>query len=99
LSGGNQQKVSFAKWANADCKVIILDEPTRGVDVGAKTEIYDLINQLSESGLAVIVVSSELLEIIGLCDRVAVMNQGQLKGILEKPALTEENIMKLAIGG
>jgi ribose transport system ATP-binding protein len=98
LSGGNQQKVSFAKWANADCRVIILDEPTRGVDVGAKTEIYDLINKLAESGLAVIVVSSELLEIIGLCDRVAVMNQGQIRGFLDKPDLSEEKIMKLAIG-
>lgn len=98
LSGGNQQKVSFAKWANADCRVIILDEPTRGVDVGAKTEIYDLINKLAESGMAVVVVSSELLEIIGLCDRVAVMNQGQIRGFLDKADLSEEKIMKLAIG-
>lgn len=97
LSGGNQQKVALAKWFNYKCKVILLDEPTRGVDVGAKVEIYNLINELAKEGLAIIVVSSEMLEVIGICDRVIVMNEGRMTGILEKEELSEENIMKLAI--
>lgn len=97
LSGGNQQKVVLAKWLNYKCKVILLDEPTRGVDVGAKVEIYNLINELAREGLGIIVVSSEMLEVIGICDRVVVMNDGQISGILEKDELSEENIMKIAI--
>jgi ribose transport system ATP-binding protein len=98
LSGGNQQKVVLAKWFGTDCKVIILDEPTRGVDVGAKVEIYNLINELADKGLAIIVISSEMVEVIGICDRVLVMRQGQIQQILEKDQLNEENIMRLAIG-
>jgi ribose transport system ATP-binding protein len=98
LSGGNQQKVVLAKWFGTDCKVIILDEPTRGVDVGAKVEIYNLINELADRGLAIIVISSEMVEVIGICDRVLVMRQGQIQQILEKDQLNEENIMRLAIG-
>lgn len=97
LSGGNQQKVALAKWFNYNCKVIILDEPTRGVDVGAKVEIYNLINELAAEGLGIIVISSEMLEVIGICDRLIVMNEGQITGILEKEELSEANIMKLAI--
>jgi len=97
LSGGNQQKVVLAKWFGTDCNVIILDEPTRGVDVGAKVEIYNLINKLAENGLAVIIISSEMVEIIGMCDRVAVMKEGQIQKILIKEELSEENIMRLAI--
>jgi len=99
LSGGNQQKVVLAKWFNADIKVIILDEPTRGVDVGAKVEIYNLINELAKKGVAIIVILSELMEIMGICDRTAVMNQGTLNGFLDKEKFSEENIMKMAIGG
>jgi ribose transport system ATP-binding protein len=97
LSGGNQQKVVLAKWLGTDCRVIILDEPTRGVDVGAKVEIYNLINELADAGLAIIVISSEMMEVIGICDRVLVMRQGKIQGVLEKDQLTEENIMTLAI--
>jgi ribose transport system ATP-binding protein len=98
LSGGNQQKVVLAKWFNTDCRVIILDEPTRGVDVGAKFEIYTLINRLAKEGLGVIIISSELVELIGMCDRVIVMRGGRIQGSLLQPAITEENIMKLAVG-
>jgi ribose transport system ATP-binding protein len=98
LSGGNQQKVVLAKWFGTDCKVIILDEPTRGVDVGAKVEIYNLINELADRGLAIIVISSEMVEVIGICDRVLVMREGRIQQILEKDQLTEENIMRPAIG-
>lgn len=97
LSGGNQQKVVLAKWFGTDCKVIMLDEPTRGVDVGAKVEIYNLINKLADNGLGIIVISSEMIEIIGMCDRVAVMKDGQIQKILQKEELSEENIMRLAI--
>ena len=98
LSGGNQQKVALAKWFGTDCQVLILDEPTRGVDVGAKVEIYTLINQLAEQGLGIIVISSEMIEVIGICDRVMVMREGKIQGILPKEELSEENIMRLAIG-
>ncbi|MHC4722185.1 MAG: sugar ABC transporter ATP-binding protein [Planctomycetota bacterium] len=97
LSGGNQQKVVLAKWLGTDCRVIILDEPTRGVDVGAKVEIYNLINELAGAGLAIIVISSEMMEVIGICDRALVMREGRIQGVLEKDELTEENIMTLAI--
>ncbi len=99
LSGGNQQKVALARWFHANCCAMILDEPTRGVDVGARIEIYRLIDELARKGLAVIVVSSDLLEIIGMCDRVMVMSQGRVAGFLEKSELSEENIMRLAIAG
>jgi len=98
LSGGNQQKVSLAKWFASNSRILILDEPTRGVDVGAKVEIYELINQAVSEGVAVIMISSELPEIVGMCDRVLVMSRGYARGILEKPHITEENIMRLAVG-
>jgi len=99
LSGGNQQKVALARWFHADCRAVILDEPTRGVDVGARMEIYRLIDELARKGLALIVISSDLLEIIGMCDRVMVMSQGRVAGFLEKSELSEENIMRLAMAG
>jgi len=98
LSGGNQQKVVLAKWFGTECKVIILDEPTRGVDVGAKVEIYNLINEFAARGLAVIVISSEMIELIGICDRVIVLKEGAIQRILDKSELSEENIMRAAIG-
>jgi ribose transport system ATP-binding protein len=98
LSGGNQQKVLLAKWLAIEPKVLILDEPTRGIDIGAKLEIYKLLRELSEKGIGIIIVSSELPEIIGMCDRVAVMHEGKIKDILEKEDLNEEKIMTLASG-
>jgi len=98
LSGGNQQKIALAKWLSADCKCLVFDEPTRGVDVGAKTEIYKIINQLAQEGVGVIVISSEMSEIIGMCDRAIVMRQGSIAGEVDKSALTENNLIKLAMG-
>ncbi len=98
LSGGNQQKVVLAKWVNTGCKVLIIDEPTRGVDVGAKVEIYTLINELSAQGMATIVISSETAELMGICDRILVMREGKIQGELNKPEFTEENILRLSIG-
>lgn len=97
LSGGNQQKISFAKWVFANCKCLILDEPTRGVDVGARVEIYNIINSLSEKGVAVIIVSSEMTEIIGMCDRAVVMAHGQITGELNKNDLSESSIIQYAM--
>lgn len=99
LSGGNQQKVVLAKWFNTDSNVIIFDEPTRGVDVGAKVEIYNLINEFAKQHQGVIIISSELGEIIGMCDRVVVISEGKKAGELDKENLTELEIMKLAVRG
>ena len=97
LSGGNQQKIALARWMAADCRCIIFDEPTRGVDIGAKMEIYGVINSVAQAGVAVIVISSEMPEIIGLCDRVIVMNKGRVTGELKKEELSENNLIKLAM--
>jgi ABC-type sugar transport system ATPase subunit len=99
LSGGNQQKILLARWARACRKVLILDEPTRGVDVGAKVEIYRVIHELAERGLGVMVISSELQEIIGLCNRVIVIQAGCSVGEVRDDQVTEENIMALAAMG
>jgi len=96
LSGGNQQKVLFAKWLNIDPKIIIMDEPTRGIDVGAKAEMHRMIRELAESGIGVIIISSELPEIIGMCDRVIVMHEGKITGEVSNNDITEKNIMTLA---
>jgi ribose transport system ATP-binding protein len=96
LSGGNQQKILFGRWTRTCRKVLILDEPTRGVDVGAKVEIYQMIRELADAGLGVIVISSELTEIIGLCNRVLVMREGRINGEVRDDAVTEESIMELA---
>ena len=99
LSGGNQQKVVFAKWVYTDPKLLILDEPTRGVDIGAKKEIYSIINDLAEKGVAVIMVSSELPEVLGMSDRIMVVREGLVRGILSKNEADQEKIMTLATGG
>ena len=96
LSGGNQQKVLIARWLLAQPKILILDEPTRGIDVGAKAEIYHLISELANRGVAVIMVSSELPEILGMSDRVMVMHEGRITGILEKDEADQETILSLA---
>lgn len=98
LSGGNQQKVALAKWLGSECRVLIFDEPTRGVDVGAKVEIYKIMNSLAEEGAAIIMISSEMPEIIGMSDRVIVMREGRVTGELEKQELSEENLIKLSMG-
>ena len=97
LSGGNQQKVVIAKWLATEPKVLIMDEPTRGVDVGAKAEIYTIMNTLAKQGISIIMISSELPEIINMSDRVLVMREGKLAGILEKDEIGQEQIMRFAV--
>lgn len=94
LSGGNQQKVVLAKWIFAEPDVLIMDEPTRGIDVGAKYEIYTIINQLADEGKAIIFISSELPEILGMCDRIYVMSEGRIVGELDKKEASQESIMR-----
>ena len=98
LSGGNQQKVSIAKTLLTKPKVLILDEPTRGVDVGAKKEIYELINEFKSQGMGIILISSEIPEILGICDRVMVMHEGEVSGFLNRKDADQEKIMRLAVG-
>jgi ribose transport system ATP-binding protein len=98
LSGGNQQKVVLAKWLALKPRVLIFDEPTRGIDVGAKAEIYELMRKLAENGVAIIMISSDMEEILGVSDRVVVMHEGAITGILERDQCNEENIMRLAVG-
>ncbi|SUN45345.1 ribose import ATP-binding protein RbsA [Streptococcus equi subsp. equi] len=99
LSGGNQQKVVLAKWIGIAPKVLILDEPTRGVDVGAKREIYQLMNELAERGVPIILVSSDLPEVLGVSDRIVVMHEGRITGELSRGEATQEKVMQLATGG
>ena len=99
LSGGNQQKVVIAKWLAAAPKVLIMDEPTRGIDVGTKAEIYKLIGQLAEKGHAIVLISSEMPEILGLSDRIMVMRQGKVVDTLDRADATEEKILKMYLGG
>jgi len=99
LSGGNQQKVVLGKWLGREPRVLLLDEPTRGVDVGAKTEIYALMDELAGQGLAILMISSDLEEVLGMSDRVLVMHEGALAGELSRDNLSEEAIMHLATGG
>ena len=96
LSGGNQQKVILGRWLLTDPEVLLLDEPTRGIDVGAKYEIYQLIINLAQEGKAVIMVSSEMPELLGVCDRILVMSGGRLAGEVDAKATTQEEIMTLA---
>jgi ribose transport system ATP-binding protein len=98
LSGGNQQKVALAKWLNRNCRVIMVDEPTRGVDVGAKVEIYSLLHELSDKGTAILVVSSESSELMGICDRILVMRNGRIQGGLARKDFSEERLLRLSIG-
>lgn len=97
LSGGNQQKVIIGRWVAADAKVFLFDEPTRGIDIGAKSEIYNLIERLAQAGKAIIVVSSEMTEIIRISDRVLVMREGKITKELKGEAITEDNIARFAI--
>ena len=96
LSGGNQQKVVIAKWLVNDSQIMIFDEPTRGIDVGAKQEIYELMNQLAQQGKAIIMISSEMVEILRMSDRIVVMCEGRKTGELDIAEATQEKIMNLA---
>lgn len=98
LSGGNQQKVVLAKWLFTQSRVLIFDEPTRGIDVGAKVEIYRLMNELLRKGVSILMISSELPEVLGMCDRILVMHEGRLAGELARAEATQEKIMHLATG-
>jgi len=98
LSGGNQQKVVLAKWLALDPKVLIVDEPTRGIDVGAKAEIYALLRGLADAGVAILMISSDMEEVLNQSDRIAVMHEGRITGILDRASATEERVMKLAVG-
>jgi ribose transport system ATP-binding protein len=99
LSGGNQQKVVLGKWLAMRPRVLLLDEPTRGIDIGAKQEIYQLMEQLAADGVAILFVSSEMEELLGMADRVLVMHEGRMAGELAGSGLNEESVMRLATGG
>jgi inositol transport system ATP-binding protein len=99
LSGGNQQKVVLAKWLTGKVRIMILDEPTRGIDVGAKAEIHRLMGNFAREGMAIIMISSELPEILGMSDRVVVMQEGKINGILLRDEASQESIMRLATQG
>ena len=99
LSGGNQQKVVIGKWLATEPRILLLDEPTRGIDVGAKQEIYQLVFKLAAEGLGIVVVSSEMLELLLLSDRVLVMCEGRQTGVLPRAEATQEAIMRLAAPG
>jgi rhamnose transport system ATP-binding protein len=98
LSGGNQQKVAVARWLATEPKLLILDEPTQGIDVGAKAEIHRLMGDLAGRGLAILLISSELPEVLGMSDRIAVMRRGTIAGILSREEATQERVMSLALG-
>ena len=98
LSGGNQQKVVLAKSLASNSDIIIFDEPTRGIDVGAKKEIYVLMNELAKKGMAIIMISSEMQELLGMSDRIIVMHEGEMMGELKKEDATQEKILELASG-
>jgi ABC-type sugar transport system ATPase subunit len=98
LSGGNQQKVVLAKWLARDCKILILDEPTRGVDVGAKLEIYNIMNDLARRGIAIIMISSEMDELLGMADRLTVLCEGRQTGSLDKQDFSRERVLQFASG-
>jgi rhamnose transport system ATP-binding protein len=98
LSGGNQQKVVLARWLAREPRVLILDEPTQGIDVAGRAEIHRLIRELAERGMAVLLISSDLTELLALSDRVAVMRRGRLAGVLAREAATQEAVLALALG-
>ncbi|RFD29736.1 L-arabinose ABC transporter ATP-binding protein AraG, partial [Pseudomonas sp. GL93] len=97
LSGGNQQKAILGRWLSMPMKVLLLDEPTRGIDIGAKSEIYQIIHNLAASGIAVIVVSSDLMEVMGISDRILVLCEGALRGEQLREQATESNLLQLAL--
>jgi ribose transport system ATP-binding protein len=98
LSGGNQQKVILGKWLVREPRVLILDEPTRGIDVGAKAEIYRIMRTLARQGTVILMISSDMEEILNVSDRIAVMHEGEITGVLERSDCNEQNVMQLAIG-
>jgi ribose transport system ATP-binding protein len=98
LSGGNQQKVVLGKWLSMQPRVMFFDEPTRGIDVGAKGEIYALMRELADQGVAIVMISSDMEEVIGVSDRVAVMHEGGVSGVLEREQFSEYNVLRLAMG-
>ncbi|RMO54593.1 Arabinose import ATP-binding protein AraG, partial [Pseudomonas amygdali pv. eriobotryae] len=97
LSGGNQQKAILGRWLSMPMKVLLLDEPTRGIDVGAKSEIYEIIHNLAADGIAVIVVSSDLMEVMGISDRILVMSEGAITGELNRDEADESRLLQLAL--
>ena len=99
LSGGNQQKAVIGKWLFRRPAVFLLDEPTRGIDIGAKSEVYRLIDQLAADGVAILLISSEIEELLGICDRVLIMGRGQIRGVLERSEFDRERVLRLALGG
>jgi ribose transport system ATP-binding protein len=98
LSGGNQQKVVLAKWLSMRPKVLIFDEPTRGIDVAAKQEIYDMLRGLTNAGVAILMISSDMEEVIGISDRIAVMHEGAISGFLDRSQFSEHDVLQLAVG-
>jgi len=98
LSGGNQQKVVLGKWLAGAARIFIFDEPTRGVDVGAKVEIYQLMNRLTESGAGIVMISSELPELLGMSDRILVMHRGRIQAEIDRAEATEERVLTAALG-
>ena len=100
LSGGNQQKVVVAKWLYAEGDILIFDEPTRGIDVAARSEIYNIMNRLADSGKSIIMVSSDLTEVLSMSNRIIIMNEGKVTGVLDNNAdVTQDDVMKLMLGG
>ena len=93
LSGGNQQKIVVGKWLLTEPEIVMMDEPTRGIDVGAKYEIYQLIKQLAKEGKAVLIISSEMTELLGICDRILILREGRLVGEMDAKEATQEKIM------
>lgn len=98
LSGGNQQKVVLAKWLSMQPRLLICDEPTRGIDVGAKTDIYRMLRDLADAGVAILMISSDMEEVIGVSDRIAVMHEGRISGFLDRASFSESNVLRLAVG-
>ena len=99
LSGGNQQKVVIAKWLAMEPNILIMDEPTRGIDIGAKSEIYALMRKMTEQGMSIIMISSEMAEVMQVSDRILVMHEGSISGELTAEEVTRNNIMQAAFGG
>ncbi|MGE3805841.1 MAG: ATP-binding cassette domain-containing protein, partial [Gemmataceae bacterium] len=99
LSGGNQQKVVLAKWLERDCDILIVDEPTRGIDVGARFEIYQLLEELAAAGKAILVVSSDLRELLALCDRMVVLSAGSVAATFERGDFDQDRILQAALSG
>jgi len=99
LSGGNQQKVVFARWLHRECEVLLLDEPTRGVDVGARADLYTELDRMTDAGHALLMVSSDLRELMAMCDRIGVMSAGRLVGVFERGQWTEQSLLEAAFSG